>query len=45
MWSKAIGWQTAWRTIEKQARRAGFLPVRTWTDKRGLFSLQYFRQG
>lgn len=27
------------------ARRAGFLPVRTWTDKDGLFSLQYFRQG
>jgi dimethylhistidine N-methyltransferase len=27
------------------ARRAGFAPVHTWTDKHDLFSVHYFRQG
>ena len=27
------------------ARRAGFEPVHTWTDKHDLFSVHYFRQG
>jgi L-histidine Nalpha-methyltransferase len=27
------------------ARRAGFLPVRTWTDRNRLFGVHYFRQG
>ena len=27
------------------ARRAGFAPVHTWTDRNGLFSVHYFRQG
>ena len=27
------------------ARRAGFLPVHTWTDEDQLFSVHYFRQG
>jgi L-histidine Nalpha-methyltransferase len=27
------------------ARQAGFAPVHTWTDRNGLFSVHYFRQG
>lgn len=27
------------------ARRAGFIPVATWTDRNRLFSVHYFRQG
>ncbi len=31
--------------LQALAARAGFLPLRTWTDKNDLFSVHYFRQG